>query len=56
MIPVFIERNILTHEQQEELEAIVWEKAAQQKEQSVKTIKEKFAFYKISPEGDMYGV
>ena len=56
VIPVFIERNILTHEQQEELEAIVWEKAAQQKEQSVKTIKEKFAFYKISPEGDMYGV
>lgn len=56
VIPVFIEKEALTHEQKEELEAIVWKKAAQLKKQSVKTIKEKYAFYQISPEGDMYGV
>ena len=55
-IPVFMERQAMSEEQEEKLNTFIMQKVPHLQYQSIKTIKENFDFYQLSLEGDLYGI
>ena len=51
----FVKRE-LTNEEMQKLELLVEQKMPQLKNQTVKTIKRRFAFYNLHSQGDLYGM
>ncbi|EEG95808.1 hypothetical protein ROSEINA2194_00332 [Roseburia inulinivorans DSM 16841] len=56
MIPIFVDKKSLTNEEMEKLELLVQQKMPQLKNQTAKTIKQRFAFYNLHSQGDLYGM
>lgn len=55
-IPVFIERQEMSVEQEDKLNAFMAQKAPHLQYQKIKTVKENFDFYNLDLEGDLYGI
>ena len=56
VIPIFVDKKSLTNEEMEKLELLVQQKMPQLKNQTAKTIKQRFAFYNLHSQGDLYGM